>query len=286
MHIVILVLFVLGVYYAGARDANSDAPRRPRTPPRLSLAGPPPSLPGPSALDPVLIVNPSEPRRRPGSGTAFSIDSSGRWLTARHVTDDCDDIVVQIGPRQGMRARRLVSHPRADVAYFETGGGSPALAIHDRLSLGGNGFHFGFPQGEPGDVHSRLIGRSTLEYRGQARRETAVIWAEVRRVPDSLPQLGGLSGSPVVDAEGTVVGITIRSSERRGRVLSADSISIREILHLAAVQPGRPSEPPDRGVLTQEGFPTYGDILRDRLSVAKVFCLVADDRGPRRPSIR
>jgi len=43
------------------------------------------------------------PKTGPSSGTAFSIDNRGHWLTARHVVDGCSDVLIVVGPRRAWR---------------------------------------------------------------------------------------------------------------------------------------------------------------------------------------
>ena len=75
-----------------------------------------------------------------------------------------------------------------------TDGGPPALpvAADAPLRKGQRAFHPGFPQGAPGEVTTRLLGRETLKVFGRGAHEEAVLaWAEVGRTD-------GLVG-PVLD---------------------------------------------------------------------------------------
>ena len=62
-----------------------DAP--PATPDSVEREGA--TLPPPSAFDEAVLVRVEAPRD--GIGTAFSINTDGYWLTARHVVDGCDE---------------------------------------------------------------------------------------------------------------------------------------------------------------------------------------------------
>lgn len=231
------------------------------------------ALPGPSTFDPVVEIEAEPPRD--STGTAFSIDEEGHWLTARHVVQGCHRVGIQTGRRKGMYARDVVIHPGADVAVITTERGRPPLPLSESpLAKGQDGFHFGFPKGEPGEVHSRLMGRRRLRITGRSRYlEPGVAWAEVRRVPTGLDGLGGLSGGPLLDAGGGVSGVTVASSRRRGRVITAAPISLRQVLEQAkvAVTPGLGVRF-DSEELAPEDFDDYGDELRGRQIVAKVLC--------------
>jgi serine protease Do len=43
-------------------------------------------------------------------------------------------------------------------------------------------------------------------------------WAEMVRYPSDLPALSGMSGGPVFDGEGKIIGIMVAASVRRGRI--------------------------------------------------------------------
>ena len=109
-----------------------------------------------------------------------------------------------------------------------------------------------------------------------------VAWAELRRHPDGLDALGGLSGGPVLDRDGEAVGVTIATSRRRGRVFTTAPRSVREVLEQAAVAAGRSAAAAPGPFLNGADFPRHGDALRARLTIAKVICLAANPR--RRPS--
>jgi S1-C subfamily serine protease len=221
---------------------------------------------------------------RSSSGTAFSIDSRGLWMTARHVVDACPKAYVLTGPRRGMLVRRTYIHPSADIAFVVTERGAPAFAFAwEALRLGQTGFHFGFPKGRPGDVKSRLIGRRVMRVRGRYRTaEPIVAWVERVRVPDGYQGLGGISGGPAFDARGRVIGVTVAGTVRRGRVYTTALTSMRAALARARIRGG---DGQSAGRIPSSGFADFATVLRDRLSIAKIVCLVPRRRrNPRRPA--
>ena len=273
-------LLVLALIHVALRDFSGSEPRRPAPEPAPRNERP---LAPPSAGDPTVIVE-AEPKRGNATGTAFSVADDGVWLTARHVTSSCRQVWVETAPRRGLPALRVVEHPGADIAVILTRRGAPALALSTRLGRGQEGFHFGFPGGRPGEAHSQLLGRARLRTTGMRHTvEPVVAWAELRRHPDGLDALGGLSGGPVLDRGGEAVGVTIATSRRRGRVFTTAPRSVREVLEQAAVAAaGRSSAAAPGSFLNGADFPRHGDALRARLTVAKVICLAANPR--RRPS--
>lgn len=250
---------------------DDEGERRPRTqaPPEYDVEEGE-SIPGPRFNDPNVIVEALPPRN--SQGTAFAISRDGLWLTARHVADGCRRLVL--ADTRGYKrytVTKVVIHPRADVALLETGGRTNPLkmGIAD-FHRNQAGFHFGFPAGLPTAVDSRLLGRSVIRTQGFRRgQEPSLSWAEKRRVPERSGALGGLSGGPTLDDEGSVIGIAVAASRRRGRIESAAPASIKWLL--------RGYE--DR--LSGDAFPLTGNILgnveqdlREEDSVMRVFCQV------------
>ena len=95
-------------------------------------------------------------------------------------------------------------------------------------------------------------------------------WAAVGP-PDGLQgSLAGLSGAPVLDAKGEVVGVTLAESPRRGRIYAAPRRTISAALAAAgqtaaAFAQGQP--------ITTDNYGRAADVLRRELSVAEVVCL-------------
>ena len=165
-----------------------------------------------------------------------------------------------------------VRHRWADVSLLGGAGGAPPLAFAEgRLERRQDGFHLGFPAGRPGAVHGALIGRAKVRTRGRQGEAPALAWAEISREPNRGGSLGGLSGSPVLDSSGRVVGVTIAESPRRGRVISAAPVSLDEVLEAAGLQPPRAAG--RRAVLDGRSYAAHGDRLRQRRSVTRVLCL-------------
>lgn len=257
-------------------------------PPTARRAAPPATgtiLPEASRRDALFSIETGE--KSNSTGTAFAIRDDGVWLTARHVIDGCDRVGLITAPRRALRVLRVMPHPRADMAVLWTRNSAPSLSISNApLRVRQEGFHFGFPQSKPGQVTSSLLGRRNMRSTGRYRHtEPVVAWAERRRVP-STETLGGISGGPALNANGEIVGVTVASSKRRGRIFTTAPLSLERMLDLADVQPaGAPSAglntSPDGG-----NFIDYGTALRKQLTVAQVICRVEGSgrrgRGRRR----
>lgn len=232
-------------------------------------------LPGPSPFDARSQVEAGEPKNW-SSGTGFAIVSNGIWLTAKHVARGCDRLgIVNDNGRIAVKARPIYISEIADVALFQTQGGPPALAldlVESDMKLGSRGFHVGYPQGKPGEVTSRLIGRELMVTQGAWRgKEDTLAWAETGRSEGLTGSLGGLSGGPAFDSAGNVIGITIAESPRRGRIITTSAASVAAALSVADITPqGKAISLPSGQDLTK-----IAGRLRADLKVVQVICLTS-----------
>ncbi|MEO6339219.1 MAG: serine protease [Caulobacteraceae bacterium] len=211
----------------------------------------------------------------PSAGTAFSVSDKGVWVTARHVVQGCGQPVLMVAPGRGVAAKVRLDLD-SDVAILSTEGGAPALplGLNQPLRVGARGYHPGFPQGRAGEAASRLLGRQALIAKGRgAARKTAqpvVAWAQAGRTEGMVGGLSGLSGAPVLDSAGRVVGVTIAEAPRRGRIYTAAPESLLQALAQSKVQV---TAPPPTDPITVENYGRAADGLRRALSVVQVTCL-------------
>lgn len=209
--------------------------------------------------------------RGSGSGTAFVV-GPGAWLTARHVIDGCDDLGVIVAPKKAMRAAEVIHHPDADISLMRTRRAPQAFAFGEQPRNGDDAYMIGFPKGQPGGVHGRKIGTTTLKERGRYKtRELADVWSENSRVPDRFDSLGGLSGGPVFSDDGRFVGVVLAEERRRGRVITAQTATVKTVFQRADIAP-ETRNTADR--LTPKGYPAVARNLLTSLRVAKVICRV------------
>ena len=257
---------VLLILLAVSQQERADAP-----------AAPPPVV-GDTTLGSTAGLGAGPVKRLPqkalgqASGTAFSVSDAGVWITARHVVDGCRRAAVLVAPGRGVQAR-VISDKLSDVAVLVTQGGAPPLPIAPRYPLqsGQIAFHPGYPRGQAGEAASRFLGPFWLPsaFRG-APAEAVQAWAEVGRTDGLQGSLAGLSGAPVLDGAGQVVGVTLAESPRRGRIYSAPRKAIGAALAEAGQKPavfatGQP--------ITTDNYGRAADGLRRDLSVAEVVCL-------------
>lgn len=285
--VALIAIGILGQLGIFSRETPRYEPERPRveTPRRPRPDAPRPDgmrpLPPPSPGDPTIdIAVPYD--RRSASGTAFSLDPRGIWMTARHVADGCTRIYVLTGPRTGYLTRQVYIHPTADVAILRTDRGAPHVAFsREPPRAQQTAYHYGYPKGEPGAVMSTLIGRATMRARGRYNtNEPVLVWAEKERVPEGDEHLGGISGGPVFDTAGRVIGTTVAGSTRRGRVFTSDMTSVRAAMERARVSPAA-DDSATIPRIAAGNWVAAGTALLRSLTVAKVVCLVDQQEGAR-----
>jgi S1-C subfamily serine protease len=246
---------------------------------RVNAPPPPPPLPAgegavlsaASPFDPAVVVK-VVPDPLQTAGTAFSVADSGVWLTARHVVEHCARAAILVTDTQGVEAKVWLD-PMSETAVLTTAGGAPALPLAPLgpLRRGEMAFHPGFPRNRPGEVASRLLGRETLFLRERSVRTVPVlVWAEVGRTEGLTGALIGLSGAPVLDDEGRVIGVTVAESPRRGRLYTTTPESLRQTLAAAGA---RASAQATGEPITADNYGRAADDLRRDLRVAPVVCL-------------
>ncbi len=257
------------LFAAVGRGERVDAP-----PPPPKASEPLGEALGPaSPFDPSVVVDVPD-QAGPAAGTAFSIARTGVWLTARHVVDGCGRVAVVIGPGVGVAVKvRVDPHSEAAILFTDGGSAPLPLALSQPLRRGQRGFHPGFPQGEPGEASSRLLGRENLVVRGHGERtEPVLVWAETGRTQGLKGSLSGLSGAPALDGQGRVVGVTIAESPRRGRIYT----TAPEVVTATLAASGQPAPPPVAGEpITPSNYYVVADELRRELQVAQVVCLTS-----------
>lgn len=259
---VVVALLVAAV----GRQERADAPPAPPPPPEAEGAALGPASP----FDPAVAVEVSE-KTNPGAGTAFSIASSGIWLTARHVVEGCSQAAIVVGPGRGVAVKVRID-PDAETAILTTDGGVAPLplGLGQRLRRGERAFHLGFPQGRPGEASSRLLGRENLVVEGRgARTEPVLVWAETGRTDGLKGTLGGLSGAPALDDQGRVVGVTIAEAPRRGRIYT----TAPETTARALADDGLKIADAPGAAISADNYGRLADDMRRNLRVAQVVCL-------------
>lgn len=252
--IIVMVLFGHAKYKAYRIDA-------PLPPPKLG-----PMLPEESPRDGLVRVNVNQAVS--SLGTAFSVDTNGNWLTARHVVDGCTDVGLNLGGSQIIHVESKTS-PVADIALLSANWKRKPLVadLFTNRQIGEYGYFFGFPQGQPGEVVGALLGRNRLMVRGRySSNESILAWTEIGRTRGLKGSLGGLSGGPGFDKDGEVIGIVTAESPRRGRVYT---VAPRNLQGLIDENPGNMAKP-----ISLNTYGMQADTFRRDRRIAQVVCVV------------
>ena len=258
-----LIYFLLLVIIIGNVMSRSDKGGVSMPPPQLG-----PALPNAKPTDPSLIVEIDAPHS--GIGTAFAVDNDGTWMTARHVVDSCSSVGLRLGGNTQVKMDVVKLSNDSDTALLISRWKRAPLArdFASRRQIGERGFFIGFPQGRPGEVAGELIGRHRMLIRGRYRTaEPVLAWAEIGRSRGLEGSIGGLSGGPVFDKDGEVIGLVAAESPRRGRVYTVAPSSLAKVLAPLSTAPA--SEP-----IAIENYGRQADSYRRARRIAQVVCLV------------
>ncbi len=229
----------------------------------------------PSRDDESILVEGGGPRQS-SSGTAFTL-GDGVWMSAAHVAQDCDRtyILTGQGSWSGDRVRAYSNiSQQSDLSVLTTDWEKPAFALANPRDLQRNqtAFFVGYPQGLAGEVTGKLVGRGRAVFAGRRHQtEPVLVWAITGRSKGMSGTVGGISGGPVFDARGQVIGVTIAETMRRGRLYSAAPRSIHKAIGKWGVKP-ETSVP--AGNFSQTDYADQGDYLRATGRVVKVICMV------------
>jgi S1-C subfamily serine protease len=254
------------VTLAVAKQERADAPAAP--PPIKDAAG----LGLESGMRASAVRPIAPPARERIAGTAFSVSDAGVWITARHVVGGCRRAAILVSARRGVEAK-VRADPSSDIAVLVTEGGAPPMPLAEGAALksGQRAYHPGFPRSRPGEVASRLLGPYQIRRAGRgAAPQPVLAWAEVGRTDGLRGSLAGLSGAPVLDDAGRVIGVTLAESPRRGRLYSAPPAAIQTALADARQSAAGFAE---GNRISRGNYGRVADALRRDLRVAPVACL-------------
>ena len=227
-----------------------------------------PALPNVRPTDPTVLVEIEAPHS--GIGTAFAVDNKGTWMTARHVVDSCDQVGLRIGSSKYVKIDSVNVSSHSDIALLTSRWKRAPLArdFAGQRQIGEHGFFIGFPQGNPGEVAGQLLSRHRMLIRGRYRTtEPVLAWSEIGRSRGLNGSIGGLSGGPVFDKDGEVIGLVAAESPRRGRVYSVAPRSLARALNPL-------SQPPNHDAIGLENYGRRADSYRRSRRIAQVVCLV------------
>jgi len=102
--------------------------------------------------------------------------------------------------------------------------------------------------------------------RGRYKSDEAILaWSEIGRTKGLFGSLGGLSGAPVMDKDGEVIGVVSAESPRRGRIYTVAPENLQDLLKDRSAEPD---------TLSLDTYGIQADRLRRDRRIAQVICIV------------
>ena len=141
-----------------------------------------------------------------GLGSGVLISEDGKIMTAAHVVQTAEDMVVRFANGRKRRARVIASAPAADVALIKIdtlpeGAEVAPLADSDTVKVGDQVFVVGAPYGLE---HTLTVGYISARHRPRDLTDDFV-FAELLQTDAAINQ--GNSGGPMFNMDGQVIGI-------------------------------------------------------------------------------
>ena len=93
-------------------------------------------------------------------------------------------------------------------------------------------------------------------------------------MPNFSGSLGGISGGPVLDTQGDIIGVSVVEARRRGRIFTSAPKGMRDMLARAGNSHMHNVDSHIKINIDVDQFPQVGRNLRQSLSVSKVLCWV------------
>ena len=192
---------------------------------------------------PVLALEPLEhlvrkvmeqpwPSGKSPAASGFFVDPSGLVLTNAHAVSGCRKILA--GPRGAATPATLLGlDATADMALIRTAKASPAvLSFRRRAAVSGQPIHIESLRYSAGIAHDARLSGETAGAEAAGRVEL------MRLARLNAPLQDGSSGSPVLDADGGVIGMVVgRLSETANAALAMPSERLTRFLQFQGVTP-------------------------------------------------
>lgn len=219
-----------------------------------------------------LVLEPESEVPAPGSGTAFSI-GDGVWMTARHVVNNCDGVGFIRDRKLIGVVERTVHHNTADLSLLFSDFSAPSLPIarpEQDPNRHETAFFTGFPAGQPRSFLAAQVEYRTIERFGaEDRAFPIIVWAE-QPPPAPGTVYSGMSGGPVINGAGAVVGVLVGADNALGRIVANVPETLRQMMADHGVaSTGNPVT--DTLVATPSDI---GAALRQENRVVEVYCHV------------
>ena len=227
------------------------------------------------------IKIPIDKRTSDASGTAFKMGKEA-WITARHVIHGCQKVYLSNKPIENIfippsSDLALLISDAFDVEKFELNW-SPNknnfTKYQKDLVIGDLGYSVGFPKGDPGQARLKFAGYVQMIQKGAYYlKEPVKMWVETQRQPKSLDQMGGISGGPIFNNAGSIVGVHVANSVRRGRAFSVDESAISWLLS-ATPKTNELTRKKPKTQISDKNWSEKANFFRNSGRIKKVICSI------------
>ena len=177
------------------------------------------------AIVQIRVNGPQDGQTQGSRGSGFFIDTQGYILTAQHVIDKAKEIEVRTAAGQRVAARLVVADSQLDLALLkiqsERDATALALGDSDRIQVGDLAVVFSYPFGRESSMSLGIISRAGKTYADSAAYD--FIQTDAGAYP-------GVSGGPLLNSQGHVVGMITMASERGNLGFATPINVIKKIL--------------------------------------------------------
>ena len=173
------------------------------------------------------------------TGTAFKVGDD-LWITARHVVNDCKAAYVQPNSESNEDEYVLIDttffHPRSDMAAFRFSNNAKPIKIpkltdpENKSFLRSKAFAIGYPDGFEGNLSVNYLGKAALRIKDYEIIEPVFVWNVKHKRPKTLTSVGGISGGPLFNDNGKIIGSLVAEQVRRGTISTADLHSMNWLI--------------------------------------------------------
>lgn len=208
-------------------------------------------------------------------GTSFYLGND-LWMSARHVlNEECANIIMIVDGKN-VAAQLKYNDANADLAVVRAEVPEvPALPLEtEEMRADDAAYAFGFPQGVLGGTAGSYLGRTKLKFGGFLSGTAPVLaWVETGRYPNELESIAGISGGPVIDEKGNVVGIIVAASVDRGRIYTVAPEILRGVLK--QLQGSAPLDPvPVRSLVTPPvSLSASAESMKRSARIVETYCI-------------
>ena len=177
------------------------------------------------AIVQIRVSGPDNSPTQGNRGSGFFIDPDGYILTAQHVIDKAKEIEVRTADGQRLAARMVVADSQLDLALLkiQSERAAPVLSLGDseRIQVGDLAIVFSYPFGRESSMSLGIISRAGRTYPDSAGYDF------VQTDAGAYP---GVSGGPLLNSQGDVVGMITMASERGNLGFATPINLIKKIL--------------------------------------------------------